>query len=49
MVVLSSGMEIAASTRELADRLGVEVDRNGFCKTVQYNPLQTSREGFYAA
>ncbi len=48
MVVLSSGMEMAASTRELADRLGVEVDRNGFCNTVQYDPLQTSREGFYA-
>jgi heterodisulfide reductase subunit A-like polyferredoxin len=49
MVVLSSGMEMAASTRELADRLGVEVDHNGFCSTVQYDPLQTSREGFYAA
>jgi len=49
MVVLSSGMEMAESTRELADRLGVEVDRNGFCKSVQYNPLQTSREGFFAA
>jgi heterodisulfide reductase subunit A-like polyferredoxin len=49
MVVLSSGMEIAASTRQLADRLGVKVDHNGFCNTVQYDPLQTSREGFYAA
>jgi heterodisulfide reductase subunit A-like polyferredoxin len=48
MVVLSSGMEMAASTRELADRLGIEVDQNGFCNTVQYNPLQTSREGIYA-
>jgi len=41
-------MEMATSTRELADRLGVEVDHNGFCNTVQYDPLQTSREGFYA-
>lgn len=48
MVVLSVGMEMADSTRELAQRLGVEVDEHGFCKTVQYNPLQTSREGFYA-
>jgi len=48
MVVLSSGMEMATSTRELADRLGVEVDENGFCSTVQNNPLQTSREGIYA-
>ncbi|MBT4888167.1 MAG: FAD-dependent oxidoreductase [Rhodospirillales bacterium] len=48
MVVLSVGMEIDQSTKDLADRLNVEVDDNGFCKTVQYNPLQTSREGFYA-
>jgi len=48
MVVLSSGMEMSDSTRELADRLGVEVDQNGFCNTVQHNPLQTSREGIYA-
>jgi len=48
MVVLSSGMEMAASTRELADRLGVEVDGYGFCNTVQNNPLQTSRDGIYA-
>ncbi len=48
MVVLSVGMEMSDSTRELAKRLDVEVDGHGFCKTVQYNPLQTSREGFYA-
>ena len=48
MVVLSIGMEIDQSTKDLAERLDVEVDHNGFCKTQQYNPLQTSREGFYA-
>ncbi len=48
MVVLSVGMEIDESTRELAQRLNVEVDDHGFCKTIQYNPLQTSRDGFYA-
>ncbi len=48
MVVLSVGMEIDQETRDLARRLDVEVDDHGFCKTRQYNPLQTSREGFYA-
>jgi heterodisulfide reductase subunit A-like polyferredoxin len=48
MVVLSTGMEMSESTRALADRLGVAVDQNGFCNTVQYDPLQTSREGLYA-
>ncbi|NQU59651.1 MAG: FAD-dependent oxidoreductase [Rhodospirillales bacterium] len=47
MVVLSVGMEIADSTRDLARRMGIEVDKNGFCKTVQYDPLQTSRSGIY--
>ncbi len=49
MVVLSIGMEIDQSTKDLAQRLDVEVDDYGFCKTRQYNPLQTSRNGFYAA
>ncbi|MCP4472585.1 MAG: FAD-dependent oxidoreductase, partial [Gammaproteobacteria bacterium] len=49
MVVLSIGMEIDQETKDLAQRLEVEVDDHGFCKTRQYNPLQTSREGFYAA
>jgi heterodisulfide reductase subunit A-like polyferredoxin len=48
MVVLSIGMEMAPETRQLADRLGVEVDANGFCCTVQHDPLQTSRDGIYA-
>ena len=48
MVVLSVGMEIDQGTKDLAQRLDVEVDDHGFCMTRQYNPLQTSREGFYA-
>ncbi len=47
MVVLSIGMEIADSTRDLAEKLGVEVDANGFCRTAPYDPLQTSRPGVY--
>ncbi len=48
MVVLSVGMEISESVRELGSRLGVELDEYGFCHTVQFNPLETSRPGIYA-
>jgi heterodisulfide reductase subunit A-like polyferredoxin len=49
MVVLSVGMEIAASVRDLGQRLGVELDDNGFCLAAGSDPLQTSRPGIYAA
>lgn len=49
MVVLSVGMEIAPEVRELGKRLGVELDDYGFCRTVQFDPLQTSRAGVFAA
>jgi len=48
MVVLSVGMEIAPEVRQLSEKLGVELDKNGFARTEQYNPLQTSRQGIYA-
>jgi heterodisulfide reductase subunit A-like polyferredoxin len=48
MVVLSVGMEIAENVRELGRKLGIELDNYGFCHTVQFDPLQTSRPGIYA-
>ncbi|MFQ5622382.1 MAG: FAD-dependent oxidoreductase [Paracoccaceae bacterium] len=47
MVVLSVGMEISEDTRKLAATLGVELDEYGFCKTIQHDPLQTSRKGVF--
>ncbi len=49
MVVLAVGMEISASVRRLGDRLGIELDEHGFCHTVQFDPLQTTRAGIYVA
>ncbi len=49
LVVLSVGMEISEGTRELGKRLDVELDDYGFCRTMQFDPLQTSRPGIYAA
>ncbi|MBN1304648.1 MAG: FAD-dependent oxidoreductase [Anaerolineales bacterium] len=48
LVVLSVGMEISDSVKELGKRLGVELDEYGFCHTIQFNPLETSRPGIYA-
>ncbi len=48
LVVLSVGMEISPQVRDLGRRLGIELDDYGFCHTVQFQPLQTSRPGLYA-
>jgi heterodisulfide reductase subunit A2 len=49
LVVLSVGMEISPAVRELGRKLGIELDDYGFCSTVHFDPLQTSRPGIYAA
>ncbi len=48
MVVLSVGMEISDSVRELGNRLGVALDKYGFCHHVRFNPMETSRRGIFA-
>ncbi len=48
LVVLSVGMEVSQGVRDLGQRLGVELDDYGFCQTVRFDPLQTSRPGIYA-
>ncbi len=47
LVVLSVGFVSSASIRELAGRLGVELDEYGFCKTPTFHPLETSRPGIF--
>ncbi len=49
LIVLSVGMEISDSVKNLADSLGVELDEYGFCQTTLFDPLQTSRKGIYVA
>ncbi len=49
LVVLSVGMEISPAVQELGRRVGIELDDYGFCSTVRFEPLQTSRPGIYAA
>jgi len=49
LVVLSVGMEISDSVKELGHNLGIELDAYGFCHTTLFDPLQTSRPGIYVA
>ncbi len=48
LVVLSVGMEISEGVRELGRRMGVELDEHGFCRTLPFEPLQTSKPGIFA-
>jgi len=49
LVVLSVGMEPAASVKELAGRIGIELNEYDFCATDRFNPLETSRAGVFVA
>ena len=49
LVVLSVGMEISESVKELGRNLGIELDNYGFCHTTLFHPLQTSRPGIFVA
>jgi heterodisulfide reductase subunit A-like polyferredoxin len=48
MVVLSVGLQVAPETRELAERLGVEVDKYRFAVSPPFMPVATSRPGVFA-
>ena len=47
MVVLSVGFKPSEGVKDLADRLGVELDEYGFCRTQPLNPLETSKAGIF--
>ena len=47
LVVLSLGMTTSPVVRNMAERLGVDLNKFGFCETGTFTPLATSREGIY--
>ena len=49
LVVLSVGMTPSASVKEVATRLGIELNDFGFCATDRLSPMDTSREGVFVA
>ncbi|MFC2073122.1 FAD-dependent oxidoreductase [Chloroflexota bacterium] len=47
LVVLSVGLTSSTGIRELADKLSVETNEYGFCKSDVFSPVKTSRAGIY--
>ena len=47
LVVLSVGMVPSKAAVDMAERMGVEVESHGFCKTRPFEPTATSRPGIY--
>ena len=47
LVVLSVGFQVGNDTMELADRLGIELNKHNFAKTDSFVPVATTREGVY--
>ena len=47
MVVLSTGLTSSPYARQLADKLGIELNEFGFVRTGEFQPIHTSRSGIY--
>ncbi len=47
MVVLSIGLETSSETRELADKLDIDLTEGSFCATESFHPVAASRAGIY--
>ncbi|MCJ7782816.1 MAG: FAD-dependent oxidoreductase, partial [Desulfobacterales bacterium] len=47
LVVLSVGLTPSKGAKDLAQRLGLELNAYGFCKTEEFSPLRTSKPGIY--
>ncbi len=47
LVVLSVGLEAPQSAEEMAERLGIQLEQHGFCRTNTFSPVETSWPGVY--
>jgi len=47
MVVLSTGLRSPEGMGDLAERLEIDLNEFGFCKTEEFDPLATSRDGIF--
>ena len=48
LVVLSAGLHPPKGGKELAEKLGIDLDQYGFCKSQEFISVDTSREGIFA-
>jgi heterodisulfide reductase subunit A2 len=49
LVVLSVGIQVSQKNKELAGRLGIELDAFGFARTDEFSPLASSRAGVFVS
>ena len=49
LVVLSIGLNPPAKYQELADTFGIELNTQGFCKTIPTNPIEATRPGIFVS
>ncbi|MBI5571829.1 MAG: FAD-dependent oxidoreductase [Desulfomonile tiedjei] len=49
MLVLAVGLKTSAESRQLADKLGVELNESNFCATSSFEPVHTTRPGVFVA
>jgi heterodisulfide reductase subunit A-like polyferredoxin len=49
LVVLSAGLQVPSGVKDVARRLGLELDDFGFAQTQRLSPLATSKAGIYVA
>ncbi|PNX51906.1 MAG: 4Fe-4S ferredoxin [Thermoplasmata archaeon M8B2D] len=47
MVVLSNGLCSQSSMKEIAKKIGIELNEFGFCKTKEFDPISTTKRGVY--
>jgi len=48
MVILSAGFTAKEHMKELAGKIDIKLNDFGFCKTTEFNPIDTTREGIFA-
>ncbi len=49
LVVLSVGLEPSKTASELAQKLGISLNKDGFCTTQEFSPALTDKEGIFVA
>ena len=49
LVVLSVGLNPPSDVEELANKFGIELSSQGFCKTNPVNPIESSRPGIFVS
>ncbi len=49
MVVLAVGLRTSEDSRQLAQKLGINLNESLFCSTTSFEPVQTNRSGIFAA